>query len=427
MPELVKAEDKMKSLRVFWDKNRDKVAAILPKHFSLDRQGQLLFTCVYKQPDLLDCTPASLVGALMQGGMLGLEPVGAGGYWLAPFWQKANPAKNIPARRNVTMIIDYRGLMGMARRTREVKTVDWREVRVGDIFEYEYGSQGFLKHRPEDKPIHSRNGNEQTEREITHCYAYGILSSGSIVFEVMRKEDIEWHRDRYSKAAGSGPWVTSFDQMGAKTCVRKLADKLPFDPLLSRAVEIDSKTELSVEQDFSSLLGELGDDERAGGSAGSSKLERVVEEKKKQDEAHTNGKAGSNGEAGRADSADSRRAEGPGPDAGAHDAGAGGSEVRTRRGEKGDGGSREGADRQDPKGGEVDPGRPAEGRAVTTPTLTGLLDVLQTLYEELKTKPTERSFLWSRYVNADEEHADPAKVQALIDMLRGIRDKKAKK
>ena len=430
MAELVKAEQKMTTLRDFWEKNKGKVTAVLPKHFSPDRQGQLLFTMVYTNPDLLDCTPASLVGAVMRGGMLGLEPVGPGGYWLAPFWERKRD------RRNVTMIVDYRGLMGMARRTKEVKVVDWREVRVGDKLEYEYGSQGFLRHVPSPDPIH-RDGKE---REITHCYAYGILTSGAMVFEVMRKEDIEWHRDRYSKAAGAGPWVTAFSEMGAKTCVRKLADKLPFDPLLSRAVEIDMKTEIGVGEDFSALLGEIGDS--PGGNGG--KLDRLREELEK-DVSRTG-----------------RDESGP----------LGGKEA--------DVSEREGPRAPDQEARKVDPGRPAQGRAVTsdappaaaegepppkatpagraqqkpkgapaaagpggvsmtpeaatqaipgtqrTKTVSALVDRVNTLYDDLDlTEPKKRSqreWLWGRFVGAGVkvEDAPPEKVQALIAELEKL-------
>src|SRR2546427_11770916 len=58
--ELVKAEQKMTSLRDFWEKNKGKVVAVLPKHFSPDRQGQLLFTVVYTNPALLVCPPPSI-------------------------------------------------------------------------------------------------------------------------------------------------------------------------------------------------------------------------------------------------------------------------------------------------------------------------------------------------------------------------------
>lgn len=283
MAELMKPDQKMTNLRKFFEDNKGKIASIIPKHFSLDRQGQLLFTAVYRNPDLLDCTPASLVGALIQGGTFGLEPVGPGGYWLVPFWQGARDGR--PARRNVTMIIDYRGLMGMARRTKDVRTVDWRPVRAGDKFSYEYGSTAFLKHVPAEEPIHamSADGKTKTERSITHFYAYGMLASGALVFEVMRREDVEWHRDRYSKAAKAGPWVSNFDEMGAKTCVRKLADKLPFDPFLSQAVVIDNKTEQGVEHDFAALLGDLDDGGGNGGSTGSTKLDRATEEMKARD------------------------------------------------------------------------------------------------------------------------------------------------
>jgi len=98
--ELVKPDQKMTNLRDFFEKNKGKIASIIPKHFSLDRQGQLLFTAVYRNPDLLDCTPASLVGALIQGGTFGLEPVGPGGYWLVPFWQGATGRPARPAQRD---------------------------------------------------------------------------------------------------------------------------------------------------------------------------------------------------------------------------------------------------------------------------------------------------------------------------------------
>lgn len=421
--QLVKPDVKMTTLRTFFEANKGKLATILPKHFSLDRQGQLLFTAIQRNPQLLDCTPASLMGALVQGGMFGLEPVGPGGYWLVPFWQSGKDGK--PGHRNVTMIIDYRGLMGMARRSRQVKVVDWRAVYAGDKFEYQYGSEGFIRHVPSPDPVHSivtddKGRKTEVSRTITHCYAYGLLDSGATVFEVMTIDDIRWHRDRYSRAAKAGPWITNEDEMGAKTCVRKLADKLPFDPLLSQAVLIDNKAEQGVDQDLSALFG--GDVEEGNG-AGGDRLSRAVDGLKAQDAAREAAKTQETTNASTEGGAAEARDDAPPADGG----------ETGERAEPGD---------SKPAAGNVGtpaqgPGQPVQqvaGGGVPSPAASKLIDAINSQYDRLElsgpdpVKKRQRTWLWDKHVGpkVDEVSAAPEKLQKLVDELTKLPTPKKK-
>jgi recombination protein RecT len=260
MTQALAPRQRIDNLRGLLDKMKPQLALALPAHMKADRMARIALTACLRIPKLLEADPTSFAGAMLTCAQIGLEPDGREAH-IIPFW-------NTKRRTfEVQVIPDYKGLAKLARQSGEIKSLDWREVRRGDNFSYRYGTGATLTHVPVDEPAHIRNGDKWDEaRPVTHCYALAVLSSGETVFEVMRVEDIEWHRDRYSRASGDGPWVTDFPAMGAKTCFRKLSKKLPASTDLRRAVELDERAEAGQPQDLGDVFTASLEDSAPGGS-----------------------------------------------------------------------------------------------------------------------------------------------------------------
>jgi recombinational DNA repair protein RecT len=64
----------------------------------------------------------------------------------------------------------------------------------------------------------------------------------------MWKREIDAIRKR-SRAATTGPWVTDYEAMAAKTVLRRLAKLLPASVELQRAVALDERAELGLPLD----------------------------------------------------------------------------------------------------------------------------------------------------------------------------------
>ena len=108
----------------------------LPKHMSSDRMARIVTTEIRKTPAVADANMQSFLGAVVQCFQLGLEPGGALGHaYLLPFGNgKAKDGKS-----NVQLIIGYKGMIDLARRSGQVISISAKAVREGDDFHYEYG------------------------------------------------------------------------------------------------------------------------------------------------------------------------------------------------------------------------------------------------------------------------------------------------
>src|SRR3970282_1088568 len=126
----------------------------------------------------------------------------------------------VPYGNQCQMITGYQGLIALALRSEQVKSVVGRAVYQKDIFDYELGLNERLVHRP---------SHELDKGELTYVYAVAKLvdADGFIpIFEVMSKKEVDAIRAR-SKAAQKGPWGTDYELMARKTGVRRLSKWLP--------------------------------------------------------------------------------------------------------------------------------------------------------------------------------------------------------
>jgi recombination protein RecT len=216
---------KQGSLAQAIEKMKPEIARALPKHLDPDRVARIATTVMRRTPKLADCTQDSFLGALMTCAQLGLEPGPLGHAYLVPYKQEC------------TFIVGYRGMIELARRSGQVKQVYAKVVRQGDEFEYSFGLEPTLTHKPAG----------DIDRDITHAYAVLHLRDG-VEFEVMTRAEIERVRAR-SRAAQDGPWVTDFAEMAKKTVLRRLLKTAPMSVEYHTAMAVDERPRVRLDPD----------------------------------------------------------------------------------------------------------------------------------------------------------------------------------
>lgn len=209
---------------------KKQMALALPKALSADRLTRIVLTECRRTPALLKCAPESFFGAVMQCAALGLEPGSALGHcYLLPFGN----GKDNQGRPNAQLIIGYRGMIDLARRSGQIVSINAYAVYEKDDFTYQLGLHPDIRHVPSA---------DADRGHLTHVYAVAQLKDGGVQFEVMSRADIEAIRAQ-SKAGKSGPWVSHYDEMAKKTVVRRLFKYLPVSIEAMQAVAVDEKSE----------------------------------------------------------------------------------------------------------------------------------------------------------------------------------------
>lgn len=233
--QLVPMAKQVETVRTLLERLKPQLALALPKHMTPDRVMRVALTSILRTPELLECSQASLAGAILQASQLGLECDGVAGQ-----------AALVPFKKQVVLIPMYKGLMALARRSGEISTIEVRAVHAKDKFKVTLGLKPILTHEP-----HAGEG----PGEFIAAYAISRFKDGGIQFEVMWKHEIDaiWKR---SRAGADGPWVTDYEPMAKKTVLRQLCKLLPSSPDLQRAVSLDERAEIGIEQDLSALVEE---------------------------------------------------------------------------------------------------------------------------------------------------------------------------
>lgn len=209
---------------------QSQMALCLPKALTPERLTRIVMSECRKVPALLKCSPQSFYGAVLQCAQLGLEPGSALGHcYLLPFGN----GKDTQGRPNAQLIIGYRGMIDLARRSGQIVSINAYCVYAHDDFNYELGLHPDIHHVP--SALADRGA-------LTHVYAVAVLKDGGVQFEVMSRAEIEKVRNT-SKAGKNGAWVSHFDEMAKKTVIRRLFKYLPVSIEAARAVEVDEKSD----------------------------------------------------------------------------------------------------------------------------------------------------------------------------------------
>jgi recombination protein RecT len=240
------------TLRQLLDRYQPHMQRLLPKHLKPERMFQVALLGIQRTPRLLQCTPASLIGSLLQCAQLGLEPDGlTGKAYLVPYFNRK------VGRYICEVIPGYKGLMDLARRSGHVNRFSAFAVYEGDEFDYEYGFDQRLHYKPLAKL--------RTQKTLTHAFAFAY-EDGEPKFHVCTRDDVDFAR-KMSKSPNDGPWVDHFEAMSMKTAVRRFVKFLPQSYELATAVALDELAETELPQGVELLAPELMDPEEAAEAA----------------------------------------------------------------------------------------------------------------------------------------------------------------
>lgn len=224
---VAKKAEKPKSVKDLIEIRMPEIQKVLPSVISPQQFLRLTLNAIQSTPHLMECTMPSFYGAIMQCAQLGLKPNVNGEAYLIPF--KNNKKNGVYECQFIT---GYKGLMLLARRSGEVANIDAQTVYENDTFDLAYGFEPTLIHKPylkgdRGKPI--------------GFYATVILKDGGKSAYYMTVEDAQKYGKRYSKAYNNSPWVTDFEAMAKKSCLRQVLKYAPMSTDVDGAIRTDEK------------------------------------------------------------------------------------------------------------------------------------------------------------------------------------------
>jgi len=218
------------------EKARPLLLPMIPKHVNFDQLRARMEVELTEKPELLECTPKSLLWSFVRIVELGLSMGEAfGEAYIIPFKDKSG-------KKQAKFIIGYKGLIRLALQGTIVKAVNaWtiyeRDLFVPNLGRNEVGYQPFLQGHP-GKPI--------------AAYAQFILGADKIfkhvVLPMWKLEQIR------ASSAGSHnpahPWNTYTDEMYRKTALRNGLKDVPKSNELDKAIAADERAEQEEEAQF---------------------------------------------------------------------------------------------------------------------------------------------------------------------------------
>ncbi len=221
------------------------IAKMLPKHLNAERLLKVAQIAATTTPALAKCDVPSLIGAIGQCAQMGLEPNTVLGHaYLVPF----NTKRGDKWVNSVQVIIGYKGLIDLARRSGQIVSIAAHEVCANDHFELVYGLDEKLNHTP---AMGDRG-------EVIGFYAIAKLKDGGHAFEFMSRfqvEEIKAASERKNKRESS-VWKDHFIEMGRKTVIRRLAKYLPLSIEFQTAAALDGMAEAGKDQHLDDIEGE---------------------------------------------------------------------------------------------------------------------------------------------------------------------------
>jgi len=229
----------------FLQQKQGEIAKMLPKHLNAERLLKVAQIAATTTPALLKCDVPSLVGAIGQCAQMGLEPNTVLGHaYLVPFNTKRKDAQGKEHWVNsVQVIIGYKGLIDLARRSGQIVSIAAHEVCEKDKFELVYGLDEKLNHTP---ALGERG-------QLIGFYAVAKLKDGGHCCEFMSVHQVREIMEATQSKGKYGPWKDHFPEMGRKTVIRRLAKYLPLSIEFQTAAALDGMAEAGKDQRLDTL------------------------------------------------------------------------------------------------------------------------------------------------------------------------------
>jgi recombinational DNA repair protein RecT len=130
------------------------------------------------------------------------------------------------------LILGFPGLLELARRSGQFRSVETRVVHENDDFDLSYD--------PEPKFRHSPNLDDPGRERLV--YAYARLTSGELAFEVMTWDQVEAIRRRLPEFQANSPaWKNFWGEMARKVVLKRLLKRLPSSIELAEGIDRDEE------------------------------------------------------------------------------------------------------------------------------------------------------------------------------------------
>jgi recombination protein RecT len=219
-----RAEAASQSIGAMVQAMRPELARALPRGMDADRMARLALTVLRTTPTLADSTPQSFLGALMTAASLGLEPGVNGEAYLVPYKDRRNGTVECQ------LIVGYQGYAKLFWQNPLARHIDAQAVYEADEFDYGYGTEPFLRHKPA----------RSSERgAVIYYYAVATLSTGGSAFVVLTPDEVK--KLRRGKVGTSGDIADPQRWMERKTVLRQLVKTLPRSTQLNAAMVADEQ------------------------------------------------------------------------------------------------------------------------------------------------------------------------------------------
>lgn len=235
MNQLTVSPEKLRDMKQFLDRGLEEMSKVLPEFMKPETLVRYAINAAQNNPTLLLCTPQSVGLSLMNAAALGLDPNGRDGH-LVPYnqWNKDKQCKEWVCQ----FIPDYKGYIKLMHQNQNLQSVSAGAVREHDEFDYEFGSNAFLRHKPhltEDRG------------DLIAAWAMYKLKDGSSDFIVLTQSDVKQHEAASpSSSHASSPWKKWPDPMWAKTAVRILQKFAPLGPAIEAVSQYEEQVDLGT-------------------------------------------------------------------------------------------------------------------------------------------------------------------------------------
>jgi recombination protein RecT len=207
------------------DRAATEIAVALPEGFpgGEKRFARIVMTAVSRDPNLLKCTPRSVIGAAIQAAQLGLTPGLLGEAWILPYGNEAS------------FQVGYKGLIALA--ARAGIRLEAHTVHHNDQFAYELGLNPQLRHVPA--------AGDQGPAEYWYAIARRMEDGTLMSFAVLNRAQVEKRRAA-SKSKNSPAWGQWFDEMAITKAIREVCKFLPLSVEMATAIASDGAVRTDI-------------------------------------------------------------------------------------------------------------------------------------------------------------------------------------
>lgn len=215
-------------LSAFWRDNGRHIMSVVAGQDTKAIEAAV-YSCLYRTPQLINCTPFSLVNAIVLANQLELR-VGTPEASLVPFGSEA------------TLIIGYQGKVKLALASKLIKSVEAEVVYTCDEFTWERNASGLnFHHKPN---FQGRwDAGQANDQNIVGAYCQ-LATDGGMQTRFVDIGEILDARNKsrsYRKDPKNSFWTTDFAAACLKTAIHRATKLAPQDAKLGRANEVDDE------------------------------------------------------------------------------------------------------------------------------------------------------------------------------------------